>query len=189
MNSILKICGIIFCFLFAGAVHAQGIPGGSIFVGYSYLNSNLNPSSRPSLNGWNASFEGRVLPFLGIVADISGQYGSVDETVCVMPVGMTATCTTSGVGVRQQNYLFGPRVSVSLGKFRPFAHALVGISHVGAGTPLGSDTSLGDAVGGGLDYHLIPRVSARVQIDFLHTHFFGAGQNDVRISSGLVLRF
>jgi hypothetical protein len=189
MNRILRICGIVFCFLLAGAVHAQGIPGGSVFVGYSYLNSDLNPSSRASLNGWNASFEGRVLPFLGIVADLSGQYGSVDETVCVMPVGMTASCTTSGVGVHQQNYLFGPRVSVSLGKFRPFAHALVGISHVSGAAPIGSNISLGDAVGGGVDYRLIPRVSARLQVDFLHTHFLGAGQNDVRISTGLVLRF
>jgi hypothetical protein len=189
MNRIVKICGLIACLLLAGAVHAQGVPVASIFVGYSYLNTDLNSSSRASLNGWNASFEGRVLPFLGIVADVSGQYGSTDETFCVTPVGMSPTCTTNSVGVHQQNYLFGPRVSVSVGKFRPFAHALVGLSHVAGGPPLGSDTSLSDAVGGGLDYRLVRFVSARLQVDFLHTRLFGAGQNDVRISTGLVLRF
>jgi len=52
-----------------------------------------------------------------------------------------------------------------------------------------SDTSFGTAIGGGLDYKLIKGVAWRFQGDALHTHLFGAGQNNLRLSTGLVLRF
>ncbi len=67
-------------FLFAGFASAQ-VPGGNIFFGYSYESTNTStfgPSlvastaTRPNLNGWEASFEGKILPLIGIVADVAG---------------------------------------------------------------------------------------------------------------------
>jgi hypothetical protein len=52
-----------------------------------------------------------------------------------------------------------------------------------------SETDFADAIGGGIDYHLIPRVSWRVQLDDLQTRFNGTRQDDARFSTGLVLRF
>ncbi len=103
----------------AGAVYGQGVAGVNIFGGYSYLSSGLNPDGRSSLNGWNASIEGRVLPFIGIVGDFSGQYGGLNGVNCASLISPpVATC---GGNVSEHNYLFGPQVSFSVGKFRPFA--------------------------------------------------------------------
>lgn len=187
MSRFARVAATLALLLAAGAVYGQGVAGVNIFGGYSYLSSGLNPDGRSSLNGWNASIEGRVLPFIGIVADFSGQYGGLNGVNCAsLTSPPVATC---GGDVSEHNYLFGPQVSFSVGKFRPFARAMIGVAHVNGAALLNSSTSLGDAVGGGLDYHLAPLVSARLQIDFVHSRFFGAGQNDVRVSTGLVLRF
>ncbi len=137
----------------------------SVFVGYSYMSADINASSRQNLNGWEASFEGKVLPFLGIVADASGDYGIVGFPVCAAVIG--GHCQSTELG-SIHTVLFGPRVSASFGRVKPFAHVLGGVGVVSGGP---SDASLAFAVGGGADFR-INRVAAwRVQADFLHTHF------------------
>jgi hypothetical protein len=78
-----------------------------------------------------------------------------------------------------------------VGKFRPFAHALLGGGHinVSASGLSNSSTSFADALGGGLDYHLIPLISWRIQADALQTRFFSGTQNNVRVSTGIVVHF
>jgi len=93
---------------------------GNVFFGYSYASADFSSNRRTNLNGWNGSLEGKVLPWVGFVADISGLYGS--QNVSAVP---TVSADTS-----VHNVLFGPRVSVAVGKFTPFAHALFGASHI-----------------------------------------------------------
>jgi hypothetical protein len=182
-----KISGIVIALLLLGGAGFAQVPtSGNVFIGYSYNRANFAGSSI-NLNGWNGALEGKVLPFLGIVADISGQYGS---------------------GVSQHNVLFGPRVSASIGRIRPFAHVLVGVSHVSGGgssqiafvggSPVidpthgvggDSDTSFADAIGGGVDYKLIKLIAWRFQGDLLQTRFFSDTQNDFRFSTGVVVHF
>ena len=91
------------------------------------------------------------------------------------------------------NVLFGPQVSVSVGKITPFAHILGGISHITVGstslTPSSSDTSFGDAIGGGFDYKLIPTIAWRVQADLVQTRFFSNNQNNFRLATGIAFHF
>lgn len=174
------------------AAYAQVPTSGNVFIGYSYLSADQNSSDRLNLNGWNGSIEGKVFPFIGIVGDFSGHYGSgpsIANPSCTGVIG--GTCTPLNVSTNIYNFLFGPRVSVSVGKLRPFAQALFGASHLSESASLvsASDTSFAYALGGGVDYHLIPLVSWRVQGDFLQTRFFSATQNDVRISTGIVIHF
>jgi hypothetical protein len=86
-------------------------------------------------------------------------------------------------------YLFGPRVSVSVGKLTPFAHALFGAGHESLNAVSASDTSFATALGGGADYKQIPAVGWRFQGDFVQTRFFSNTQNDFRFSTGIVLHF
>jgi opacity protein-like surface antigen len=175
----------------ATAACAQ-VPSGNVFVGYSYMSADLVPGNRTNLNGWNASVEGKVLPFIGIVADFSGHYGSAPiapNPSCTGVVG--GSCSGLNASTNIHNFLFGPRVSVSVGKIRPFAQALFGASHVSDSESgfSGSDTSFAYALGGGVDYRLIPLISWRMQADWLQSRFFSNTQNDVRISTGVVIHF
>jgi opacity protein-like surface antigen len=200
MHKIIAIASAIF--LATTAAYAQVPTSGNIFGGFSYVNADLISGNRSSLNGWNASLEGKVFPFVGIVADFSGNYGSQtvvtpvrppsDAPAC--PVGIIITCPTEisfNVTLHQHNFLFGPRVSFSVGKLRPFAHALFGVSHLaesGSGSSA-SENSFAYALGGGLDYRLMRVIGWRVQADMLQTRFFSTTQGDFRLSTGLVFRF
>ena len=185
-----KIIAIAFTlFMLAGAVYAQ-VPGGNVYFGYSYMSADLVSNNRTSMNGWNGSIEGKVLPFIGIVADFSGEYGSapLGNPACTVIIG--GSCFPSA-STHIQTFLFGPRVSVSVAKFRPFAEALIGAGHISenAAPFSNSDTSFAYALGGGLDYHLIPLVSWRLEGDLVQTRFFSNTQNNVRISTGIVIHF
>jgi opacity protein-like surface antigen len=183
-----KIGLIMFAlFLFAGLANAQIPTSGNVFFGYSYYNTDLSSIDRANTNGWEATFEGKVIPFLGIVADFDGHYGSQNFPSCVGNITGFA-CSTFNASVAEHNYLFGPRVSMSFGKFRPFAEALFGAAHVNAGSA-GSDTSFATALGGGLDYKIIKPIAWRFQGDYVQTRFFDTTQNNIRLSTGIVLRF
>lgn len=189
MRNVLIIAFVMFAL--AGLASAQVPTSGNVFFGYSYYNTDLSSIDRANTNGWEASVEGKVLPFIGIVADFDGHYGSQNFGLGTVPVG---ACPSSGclvkfnANVTEHNFLFGPRVSVSVGKFRPFAQAMFGIGHVNA-SAAGSDTSFATALGGGLDYRLIRLVAWRFQGDYLQTRFFGTHQNNVRLSTGIAIHF
>jgi hypothetical protein len=120
------------------------------------------------------------------VADFDGHYGSQNIPVfCEAIPNCTAAIPRS---FTEHNFLFGPRVSVSVAKFRPFVEAQVGAGHVHV-NGINSDTSFATAVGGGLDYKLFPLLAWRFQGDYVHTRFFDTTQNNVRLSTGIVVRF
>lgn len=164
--------------------NAQVPTSGNVFFGYSYYNADLSPRGRSNLNGWTGSLEGKVLPWVGLVADFSETYGSERVTI----VCAESPCPTDTASAHEFNMLFGPRVSVSVGKLRPFAEVLVGVGHVGT-RGFGSDTSFAAGIGGGLDYRLLRPIALRFEGDYLQTRFFGTTQNNVRLSTGIVFRF
>ena len=48
---------------FATLASAQIPTAGNVFFGYSYYNTNLSPIDRANTNGWQASVEGKFLPW------------------------------------------------------------------------------------------------------------------------------
>jgi hypothetical protein len=121
------------------------------------------------LSGWNTSVEKKYLRYFGAVADFSVQYGSV----------------------RQRNFLFGVRGGVSIGRFRPFAEALFGAVQVreNGSVVSKSETSFAEGLGVGADFRLIRLLSWRIQADELKTELIELKQQNVRVSSGLAVRF
>jgi opacity protein-like surface antigen len=180
-----KIVLAVCILLGAGVATAQIPTSGNIFAGYSYYNANFAQHGS-GLNGWQGSVEGKIIPFLGMVADFSGNYGSINFT----PPGVT--CPTTGcptnIHSHVDNFLFGPRASISVGSWRPFAEALFGAAHIST-NGLGSDTSFSTAIGGGLDYKIIRPIAVRVQLDYVHTSLFSSTQNNLRVGTGIVVRF
>jgi hypothetical protein len=156
---------------------------GDVFFGYSHMGTPrcqaiffstrvvCDPLSAKSsnLNGWNASVEKKYLRYFGAVADFSGQSG----------------------GVTQRNFLFGLRGGASIGRFRPFAETLFGAVHAQASVsaPLRSDTSFAEALGGGVDFRLTRLLNWRVQADELKTGSPAFERRNLRLSSGITVRF
>jgi hypothetical protein len=185
-------------FLLLGLIAQAQIPtSGSIFIGYSYAGGEVFAPAAPEraaashsagLNGWEGSLEGKLFPWVGIVADLSGHYGSHNLEVCSFIV---PPCSDFKFNAHLYTFLFGPRVSIPIGKFTPFAHALLGAGHITSrGDSISAtDTSLAYAIGGGLDYKLIKGIAWRVQGDEVHTRFFGGTQDHFRFSTGVDFRF
>ena len=156
---------------------------GDIFFGYSHMGVArcqaifsaarvvCDPLSAESsnLNGWGASVEKKYLRYFGAIADFSGQYG----------------------GVSQQNFLFGLRGGAPIGGFRPFAECLFGAVHTqGSGSaPLGSDTSFAEALGAGADFRLMRLLSWRIQADEIKTGSPTFERRNLRLASGVEVRF
>ena len=193
------VCSLLLC---VGAAGAQLVPKGNVFVGYSYARAAVFPGPLPafdaartgSLNGWEASLEGKVFPFVGIVADFTGHYGSHDFTINCEAIP-TPPCVpiTGNAHANMHSYVFGPRVSFSIGRFTPFAEALLGAAHISESAQSAglsrSDTSFATSIGGGIDYKLFAPIAWRFQGDLLQTRFFSNTQNNLKLSTGIVLRF
>lgn len=176
--------------LFASLGSAQVPTSGNIYVGYAFentdwtgLDSGLN---RPNLHGWQGSLEGKVFPHIGIVADFSQHFGS--QTFTELTPSGPSTVNVTGHGWEM---LFGPRVSIPVGNFTPFAEVMFGVAHItnGGDFPSSSNTSFGTALGGGLDYRIVRPIALRVEADYLQTRFYSTTQNNLRLSTGLVVRF
>jgi opacity protein-like surface antigen len=183
------------------AANAQVPTSGNVFFGYSYLNTTpiafLGFNSRQGLNGWEGSVEGKVFRYVGLVADFSGNYGSQTLPIAVGTCPINVVCSPLRSNTHVQNFLFGPRVSANFGKIRPFGEFLVGAGHVSGNVtspfpdnfPISPDTTFAMAIGGGLDYKIIRPIAARFQGDYIRTSFFGTTQNNIRLSTGIVVRF
>ena len=177
---------------------AQSTDRVELFGGYSLVTGDFTGTdadrSTHILNGWNASADFKANRFFGIVADFSGYYPSY---------------TNPGIGgltnhARSLSFLFGPQVSVHLSKVTPFAHALLGATHIGYPAASGcpqcvttSASSFAYALGGGMDFDLTRHLGIRGQVDLFHNGFsssdnqtsFRYHQSNARISTGLVFRF
>jgi Outer membrane protein beta-barrel domain len=182
---------VVVSFIFSVSANAQVPTSGNVFFGYSYYNTSslFGSTNRNSLNGWEGSLEGKVVPWVGIVADFSRHYGSQQGVNPAATCAIGVVCSPLQENTTVQTFLFGPRVSVSIGKLRPFAEALFGGAHISSNNGGGSDTSFATALGGGLDYRIIRPVAWRFQGDYVQTRLFGTTQNNVRLSTGIVLRF
>jgi hypothetical protein len=149
-------------------------PTPDLFAGYSYTHA-----GEAGLNGW--SLVGSH-PFRGawsFVADLSGHYGSF-----------------AGAEISQLAFMGGVRWSARAeSRLRPFAEGLLGAARTstsvetGAGSVSDADVDWGVAFGGGVDYGLSRRWSARVDVQLRLLHGEGATDEDLLFSVGAVYRF
>lgn len=193
MRTLCAICLITLVFPLLAS--AQLPSGGDAFFAYSYDHGETFANSRTirasggsaSMSGWEASAEGKYLPWLGAVADLDWHYGGRRTTFCPGP----GPCSVFRLNASRDTLLFGPRASVPYGRYRVFAEFLFGLGYQSdkGGGISNSDLSFAAGFGGGVDYHVIRSVSLRAQAHTIHTSFFGRSQYDPRISAGIVFGF
>jgi hypothetical protein len=170
----------VFSFLVFAAVTAvsslsvgQVAPRWEFYGGYSYLrfdSPTLGYVNWSNLNGFNGEVTFNITTRFAVVADGSGHYGN-QLTV--------------------YNYMLGPQYALRRDKSKFFVHGFFGKAQntVNIATSISNGfESVGRAfaAGGGYDRDLTPRFTFRVQADYLNTSTFGATQNDIRVSTGVV---
>lgn len=182
-----------------------GTPTAELFVGYSYLRAvpTLAAGNRLVwLNGGSTSLAFNFNRHLGIVGDFGAYTNS--EVRFTGAYGSTVDVDNSNIGV--MTYLAGPRLSFrDHGRITPFVQALFGGVHANevrlsnctfSCTLLPSQNSFAMTAGGGLDFRIHRHFALRlIQAEYLMTRFQDyatgttSGQNDVRLSAGVVFRF
>ena len=91
--------------------------------------------------------------------------------------------------VKYLSYGAGPKIAWRGRKWEPWMHAIAGGAHILPLTGIGSKNGFGLQVGGGADYRIFPHLSARVGVDWVRTHLFGAWQNSAQANANVVLHF
>ncbi len=183
-----------------------GYSNGQVDTGIDSGNSALDFfRDRENFNGVNVAGVYNLNRYFGVKGDVSATYNSNDFSG-TFP-GPNGNVTLSGENKNSlYNFTGGVQVkdNTNEGRFKPFAHALIGVGHIRSkldnfsctGTdcptflpPTGTltDTGFSAILGGGIDFRLNNRIQIRaIQIDYNPVRVEGATLNNVRIGAGIV---
>jgi opacity protein-like surface antigen len=158
------------------AMAAEGTPA-EVFGGYQllHLDTQGDTGVKSSYSGWDGALQFNVGGRLGLVGDVSGNYG---------------TPFAGAPSISSYTFVFGPSVNFRGEKTKPFVHALFGGNRLAVSGL--SETSFAMALGGGVDVKAMPAVWIRLgQFDYLYTKHgdtfgFTGHQNNFRYSAGIV---
>lgn len=182
-----------------------GYSNGQIDTGFDSGGSVNNfLEDRANFHGFNASAVYNVSRYIGIKADVSGTY---NKTRFSFPVttGTTTQTVSFDTNNSLHNFLGGVQLkdNGSTSRFKPFAHALVGVANayskvknvtctttvtINCASLIGdSDTGLAGAIGGGLDIKVTDKIDFRaIQLDYNPVRINGSIDHNLRIGVGLV---
>jgi hypothetical protein len=83
----------------------------------------------------------------------------------------------------------GPKIAWREKKWEPWVHGIFGGSHEQPQTAGHSRNSYAIEAGGGADYRFNPRLSGRLEADWVRTGFFSQSQNNFQLMGGVVFHF
>ena len=152
---------------------AQEFARAEAFGGYAFARDDDR-----NMHGWNGAVTLNLRRWLGVSADVSGQY---------VALGATDRARFA--------VLAGPRVSPWRGRFTTFAYALAGAFHTRSTLEFLSvsvsegETDPGAALGGGVDVRVSGRWAAEVKADAALIRSRGRTDSNPRVFGGLVVQF
>jgi opacity protein-like surface antigen len=91
--------------------------------------------------------------------------------------------------IKLVNYGVGPKFAWRRPRWEPWFHGLFGGTHAFPQTAGNSKNGFAVQLGGGADYRLLPRLSARAEVDYVGTKLFGQWQNNGQATVSLVFHF
>jgi opacity protein-like surface antigen len=92
--------------------------------------------------------------------------------------------------IKLVNYGVGPKFAWRRPRWEPWFHGLFGGTHALPQTGNhNSQNGFAVQLGGGADYRLLPRLSARAEVDYVGTRLFGQWQNNGQATLSLVFHF
>jgi hypothetical protein len=145
-----------------------------LYGGYSYLRANLNGTgSSFGLNGGTFSLTENLNSWFGGRFEFNAWGG-----------------TLKGTNVTAQDFTYGPVFSYrKFQKATLFADTTFGAMHVSRGYMEVSepDTKFAMTAGGGIDYKMNKWAAIRVQGEYLMTNFLNTRQDNLQVTTGLVI--
>jgi hypothetical protein len=203
----LLVAGVVM--LLGLAAFAQDYSKTEVAVFYSYARFSPSHTYIPnsySFNGGGGSFDYNLSKYFGLKGEFVG-YGSNTQHFSI-PAG-TQICPDGCSGNVQANlftYQFGPQIGLRSGKFRPFAHLLLGGAHsngsaniykqTGSVGPRPSNDAFALSFGGGIDIpinHSGTVAFRPADINYLWTNFnlntHQSGQSNFQYKAGIVFNF
>jgi len=172
---------------------AQEVRPWEVFAGYSFQRADVREYYKTTpiiytfrhhyvnLNGFETAVTENVNHWFGGTLEFSGYY---------------KTPQFLNVSNREQMYtiLYGPRFSYRKPYGTAFVQGLLGAARTSVNVvptgPHANDYSFAFDMGGGLDLTLTSQAAVRLlQLDYLRTNAFSSGQNNYRLSAGIVLHF
>jgi hypothetical protein len=189
-----------------------GYSNGQVDTGNNFSNSGNAVqnffANRANFNGFEAAGVYNLSRYVGLKADLSGTYHRSGSFSFPVTTG-TSTQTVSGnITQSLYNVLGGVQIkdNANTGRFKPFAHALVGLGHgrsdvtnltctntsninCDAFRTGNHSNGLAGVLGGGIDVRVNDKVDVRaIQLDWNPMRFNGTNENNLRIGVGIVIK-
>ena len=95
----------------------------------------------------------------------------------------------NGEHVKRVNYGVGPKIAWRRPRWEPWIHGLFGGTHALPQTAGHGQNGLSIQAGGGADYRFLPRLSLRLELDYVRTRLFGQWQDNGQAALGVVFHF
>jgi hypothetical protein len=140
-------------------------------VAWERFRSSIFDASEIGINSSVAYF---LNDWLGVEADVSAMF---------------APSIYANDPVRLVNYVAGPKIAWRQRRWEPWAHVMVGGSHEQPQTAGLSRNGFAIQAGGGADFRWNPRLSFRLDADYLRNTFFKGSQNNFLLGGGVVFHF
>ncbi|HET7151456.1 MAG TPA: hypothetical protein VFI60_08590 [Candidatus Acidoferrum sp.] len=83
----------------------------------------------------------------------------------------------------------GPKIAWRQKRWEPWLHGIFGGAHALPQTAAGGQNSYSIMVGGGADYRANPRISYRLEADYVRAGFYSQSQNNLLLAGGIVFHF
>lgn len=184
----MKVAAAVVGFVLIGAapLFAADAPKFELAGAYAFLQDTSRSEGYPP--GWALSATGNVRDWIGVVAEVGGNYRSCDD--CQRGPFASQTFRGTDLRIRIHSYLAGPRVaSHASSLFTPFGQFLVGGSHVSGGIEFDGalNSGLTYQPGGGVDIRIAPGAALRVQGDYRIIRTSGRNNKQSRFLAGIVL--
>jgi hypothetical protein len=91
--------------------------------------------------------------------------------------------------VKIATYGAGPKIAWRQKRWEPWLHGIFGGAHEQPAVAGQSKSSYEIKAGGGADYRWNPRISFRLEGDYVRTAFFTSSQNNFQLAGGIVFHF
>ncbi len=143
-------------------------------IGYEYVHFKSAPFSA-NLSGLHTDLTYNLYDWFGLEGNVVSAWGG----------------DIFGAQSKYVLYTAGGRIGwgFSNRRWTPWAHALVGGTHVNPQTAAGGKNGFALQAGGGADWKWNERISLRAEADYVRTMLYSSSQNNFQVGLGAVIHF